>query len=69
MDEEFDNCPYCRKRIKSIESSYSTKKALGYFKIKCLNQYCGEQISYEKYIDHLEKCPYRLYKCANNDCN
>ena len=62
-------CPQCRARPLKLEKSKGFKKFFNNIKIKCKNKNCKKIIDYFEYLNHLEKCEFRLYYCKNEGCN
>jgi hypothetical protein len=64
-----DSCPICKTTPFKSSGSKALKKLFVNIKLKCPNQPCDEKIEYSEYINHLEKCKYRKYRCNNNGCD
>ena len=64
-----NKCPICKTSPFLYKKSINTKKALSMISIKCIFEGCKEIPNYTNYLDHLEKCPFVLYRCNNEGCN
>ena len=64
-----NSCPMCRTFPFKMSQSKGLKKFFRNIKIKCSNKKCKQKIEYSDYINHLEKCPFKLYQCNNEGCN
>ena len=51
------------REITNMEKEY-----LDNIKLKCRHNGCNQFINYTDYVDHLNKCKYRLCRCANKSC-
>ena len=61
-------CPECRANPIKLEKSKGFKKLFNNIKIKCHYKNCKKLIDYSDYLNHLEKCEFRLYCCKNSGC-
>ena len=61
-------CPLCRANPFKIIRSKGLKKFFQGVKLKCINQKCKRLIEYSDYVNHMEKCEFRLYHCKNEGC-
>lgn len=61
-------CPECRANPIKLEKSKGFKKLFNNIKIHCHYKNCKKLIDYSDYLNHLEKCEFRLYCCKNAGC-
>ena len=61
-------CPLCKSRPINFRKAKGLNKFLNKIRIKCCNDQCKEKPEYFDYVNHLEKCRYRLYHCTNEGC-
>ena len=64
-----NKCPICQISPFLYRNSINIKKGLSVISLKCIFEGCNETPNYSNYIEHLEKCPFSLYKCNNEGCN
>ena len=62
-------CPMCRKSPFNNSDCKALKKLFLNIQLKCSNKPCDEKILYPEFINHLEKCKFRKYRCLNDGCD
>lgn len=62
-------CPMCRAKPFKSSNCKALKITFLDIKLKCPNDSCKENLKYNDYISHLEKCEFKKYHCVNKDCN
>ena len=61
-------CPLCKSKQFNPRKAKGLKKFLNKIRIRCNNKQCREMPEYFDYVNHLEKCPFRIYHCTNEGC-
>ena len=62
-------CPICKTSPITKRPSKTLIRFLNKIQLKCINKRCSEIPEYSDYLSHLERSPFKLYHCTNEEFN